>query len=297
LYTQAVHGIDMEAVTFTSTVTDFATTNWIGESRSYQQVYTSPVVVGQVMSYNDPNFSVFWASGASQKLAPDASNLSVGKHVGEDSNTVRADETIGYVVIETGLYSLDGFDLAAGVGPLLVEGMDNTPPFTYSVPLLTSPIAAVVSQAGMNGSNGAWATLYGNTPVTSGSLELVVDEDQIKDSERIHLPEEIAYVVFAPQAGGSLVVGAASEIESQSADSGFASEFSQEEMRLQSLSARDTLFDDDAVFDDFDNTAQLVAMNQAILNRSVTNQTEINRTMENLNRSASRQNILKHLDK
>ncbi len=57
-------GFKMEAVKFTSTVTD-ENNNWTGESRTYQQTYTSPVVVGQVMTSNDA-WSVFWAAGSSR---------------------------------------------------------------------------------------------------------------------------------------------------------------------------------------------------------------------------------------
>ncbi|MEO1204088.1 MAG: galactose oxidase-like domain-containing protein, partial [Pseudomonadota bacterium] len=53
--------VRMEAQTFVSTVTD-EDASWLAENRGYQQSYTNPVVVGQVMSQNDPDWSVFWAS-------------------------------------------------------------------------------------------------------------------------------------------------------------------------------------------------------------------------------------------
>ena len=46
-YMAANDGIDMEAVRFTSTVTD-ENNSWVGQSRSYTNTYTNPVVVGQV---------------------------------------------------------------------------------------------------------------------------------------------------------------------------------------------------------------------------------------------------------
>ena len=99
------HGITMEAVRFTSTTTD-DNNSWVGQSRSYANSYSSPVVVGQVMSANDADWSVFWASSGSRETPPTSSSLSVGKHVAEDPDTTRANEEIGYIVIEKGTWIL-----------------------------------------------------------------------------------------------------------------------------------------------------------------------------------------------
>jgi hypothetical protein len=136
VYTAAGNGVTMEAVKFNSTVTDNHT-SWVGEARSYANAYTSPVVLGQVMTANDPNFSVFWARGADRTLAPSSTALYVGKHVGEDPNTTRANETIGYIVIEGGRGTLGGTNYLAGVGAAAVQGMDNAPPFTYNLTTAT----------------------------------------------------------------------------------------------------------------------------------------------------------------
>ena len=55
VYNQAQHGVKMEAVKFTSTMTD-SDSSWVGQQRSYSNTYTSPVVVGQVMTSNDSAF-------------------------------------------------------------------------------------------------------------------------------------------------------------------------------------------------------------------------------------------------
>ena len=91
VYTAAEHGITMETHTFTSTVTD-RRGSWAAQVRSYSQTYASPVVVGQVMTANDPAWSVFWARGGSRGAPPSASTLRVGKHVAEDPNTARDGE-------------------------------------------------------------------------------------------------------------------------------------------------------------------------------------------------------------
>ena len=127
VYTLAANGIQMEAVRFNSTVTD-RQNSWVGQQRSYANSYSAPVVLGQVMTENDPGFSVFWSRGPTRADAPTPSTFFAGKHVGEDGDTTRANETIGYVVIEAGSYNLDGVRITAGLGAETVAGVDNSPP-------------------------------------------------------------------------------------------------------------------------------------------------------------------------
>ena len=196
VYTEAKHGVTMEAVKYTSTVTD-ENNSWVGEARVYQQAYSQPVVVGQVMTDNDA-WSVFWACGASRTAPPSASALKVGKMVGEDPDATRADETIGYVVVESGTWTLDGESFVAGLGADTIKGVDDAPAYTYSFAELPSITAAVASQAAMDGGNGGWAVLYGNDPVSTTTINLAVDEDRMKDSERKHTSEQVAFIVFDP---------------------------------------------------------------------------------------------------
>jgi hypothetical protein len=197
----------MEAVRFTSTKTD-SNTSWYGQRRYYQNEYVSPVVVGQVMSENDSDWSVFWAHGSKRGSAPSGTRLYVGKHVGEDPDKTRADETIGYIVIEAGTWNLDGQIFTAGVGADTVRGVDNGAPHTYSVDGLTDASTAILSNAGMDGKDGAWAALHGDNSVSGSTIQVAEDEDQLRDSERSHTSEAIAFLVF--EENHSLVVQAES---------------------------------------------------------------------------------------
>jgi hypothetical protein len=94
-------GRKIEANKYESTVTD-STVSWLGEEQSSANSYTTPIVLGQVMSYNDEQWSVFWSRCSGQQEAPNSSNLFTGKHVGEDKIVTRKDEIIGYIVIEAG---------------------------------------------------------------------------------------------------------------------------------------------------------------------------------------------------
>ncbi|MCP5537013.1 MAG: cadherin domain-containing protein [Akkermansiaceae bacterium] len=196
VYTVASDGVKMEAVKYTSTVTG-SRNAWTAESRSYQNSYTSPVVIGQVMSANDPDWSTFWSHGSSRTEVPDSSNLNVGKMVAEDPNDTRAAETVGYIVIESGNGTINGLAYTAGVGSDTVQGTGNTSTgFVYSLNGLSSASAAAVSQSGMDGSDGSWAALYGANPITPTQLTIVCDEDLLKDNERNHTTEQCAYIVF-----------------------------------------------------------------------------------------------------
>ena len=196
VYTLANDGVKMEAVKFTSTVTG-ENNSWSAEARTYQNNYTTPVVVGQVMSANDSNWSTFWSMGSSRLNPADASNLNVGKHVGEDANAVRSNETIGYIVIESGNGSINGVNYTAAVGSDIVRNYENSAlGYSYSLTGLRSASAAALSSSGMDGTDGAWPVLNGVDALSSSSVKLIVDEDQIKDSEQKHATEQINYLIL-----------------------------------------------------------------------------------------------------
>ncbi|OVE77886.1 hypothetical protein BVX99_01360, partial [bacterium F16] len=190
-YTVAQHGVNMEAVKVTSTITD-AKNGWNGEAQTYSNSYTSPVIIGQVMTANDPVWSVFWCRGSSQSESPSSTTWFTGKTVCEDSNTTRADETIGYIVMEAGSAMVEGETLMAGIGTDIIVGMDDGPK-TYALTGLNSVSAAVASIPGLDGVDGGWPVLHA-TP-TNTTLTLVVDEDQIGDSERNHTTENVAFLI------------------------------------------------------------------------------------------------------
>lgn len=197
VYTQSANGVTMEAVKFTSTITG-GKSSWNGELRSYQNTYTNPVVVGQVMSHNDTDWSVFWSMGASRQNPADATNLAVGKHVGEDRNSNRANETIGYIVIESGAGTINGVSFEAGVGSDSVRGLDDSAsPYTYNLTgNLTTASAAAVSQSAMSSNEGSWAVLSGSNPLSPTSIGLHCIEDQMWDSDMGHTTEQVSYIVF-----------------------------------------------------------------------------------------------------
>jgi hypothetical protein len=199
VYNVTDHGIKMEAKKVTASATANAT-SWVVEARTYSNTYSSPVVVGQVMSYNDVNWSVFWASTSNRKDPPSASELYAGKHVGEDTNKQRksrSDETIGMIVIEQGSGTINGIPYAAALGADSVQGPDDSASgYSYSFSTVSNANVAIVSVAAMDGGNGGWPILWGAGHLTNTSITMVFDEDQIKDTERKHTAEQVAYIVF-----------------------------------------------------------------------------------------------------
>ncbi len=194
-YTEAVDGVTMEAVRYTSTVVD-RKGSWNAESRAYINTYSNPVVIGQVLTTNDTRPSVFWSRGSSRKNPVSAGSLYVGRHVGEDPDTSRGDETVGYIVVEAGTGAIGGIAYQAAIGSDTVLGITNNPPYSYSLATPGPTSIAAVSQTGMDGGNGGWAILYGDDATTGSGLHLAVDEDQMKDSERAHISEQVAYLIF-----------------------------------------------------------------------------------------------------
>ena len=85
----------------------------------------------------------------------------------------------------------------AALGSDIVKGVDDTSTgYDYSFSGLSTASAAAVSMAAMDGNDGAWAVLYGANPITSSTLTVVCDEDQIGGSERKHTAEQVGYIVF-----------------------------------------------------------------------------------------------------
>ncbi len=193
-----VDGVAVEAQLYNSTVTD-ENNSWIGEAQGYGQGYTSPVVLGQVMSENDADWSVFWDQGSSRTSPPTSSSLRTGKTVCQDTVTTRADETIGIIVIETGHGTLGGVEFEAALGADSIRGTSNSPPYAYSfsVPFASAPTVGIATMAAMDGADGGWAQVHGPTLATGTSLYLSIDEDTIGDAERGHTSEQVGYVVFA----------------------------------------------------------------------------------------------------
>ena len=117
------------------------------------------------MTSNDA-WSVFWSRGWWRVFTPNASTLYVGKHVGEDSDITRADETIGYLVIEAGSGSIGARGYVAALGGDSIRGGQRAALQLQPERALVANVA-IASEMAMDDANGGWAVLYGSDPVSA----------------------------------------------------------------------------------------------------------------------------------
>ncbi|MFK8164163.1 MAG: T9SS type A sorting domain-containing protein, partial [Lewinella sp.] len=204
VYDFPTYGVKMEAV-LTTSVRTAARSRWgsnYRETRSYQNAYLNPVVLGQVMSQNDADFSVFWASRSNtQSSAPTQTSFAAGKHVAEDTDRTRSNESLGYVVIEAGSGTINGEEFVAGVGTDIVRGQQNSSlGYLYNVPSNLYLLGGVLSSAAMDGGDGGWP-VFKAAPIGTGGFRLAIEEDQIRDNERNHTTEQSAYLMFGIDLG------------------------------------------------------------------------------------------------
>jgi hypothetical protein len=189
--------IKMEAFKYTSTVTDGKSpVNWTGELQTLTQSYTSPVVVGQVMTTNDTGHSQFWAHNGSNG-APTSASLYAGKNISEDSDTTRSDETVGVIVIEQANDTVNSIVYEARLQAQTIERIDDTHTnYTFNTAFSSTPVVGIISQAGVSGTDGPITSLYGATPLTTTNIYPVIMETEILDTEQGGNTEFVPYIVF-----------------------------------------------------------------------------------------------------
>jgi len=163
------------------------------------QVYADPHVVGQVMSFEDPNASVFWnydceSRGNGAFFSGYADGICVGKHIGQ-INGVRQTEVLGYIVVEAGSATVNDIRFAAAVGADTGAGVGNNPPYGYNV---TGDFdIGILSQMGEDGGQGGWAILYGADPLPNGRVQWAIEEETVAgDTSRTHTTENVGYWLF-----------------------------------------------------------------------------------------------------
>ena len=114
----------------------------------------------------------------------------------EYPNQTQADETIEYIVIEAGVSTIDTINCVMGLGSDMIRGVSDSllqllPEWTFRcVRGNRQPIGDGWQQWG--GGLGCALRLEPGF----GWLQLAIDEDQQGDTERNHITEHVAYIVF-----------------------------------------------------------------------------------------------------
>ena len=170
-------------------------------SATISHIYTNPVVLGQVISFNDSRASVIYVNDCDSRanhpfMANQADGLCVGKHIGQITDS-RATEEIGYIVAEAGSGTENNifFELARGSDSVAGNNATNSGD-TYAVS--QHHTIAVLTQAAEDGGNGSWAVLYGSDPLAGNNIDLAVDEEIFEgDKTRNHTNEQVYYWAFS----------------------------------------------------------------------------------------------------
>lgn len=172
-------------------------TNLEEVTSSLTQSYTSPVVIGQVMTFNDAKASVFWTNNCVTRSRTPfhvTNRICVGKHIGQ-INSTRLDETIGYIVADTGSGTQNDVRYALALGADSVTGVGNSPPYNYT--LSGDFDIGVTSQNAEDGGQGGWSVLYGADPLPNNRIQNAIEEEVVAgDTSRTHTTEQISYWVF-----------------------------------------------------------------------------------------------------
>lgn len=188
-------GLKYEARTVSSDGTNGKKLGWSlnqteNVTKTLTHTFDSPIVLGQVISSNDSRHSSFWSHGGNRRNPPRNSNISVGKQVGEDADK-RADELLGFVVIESGTGSgnINGIDYVSALGADIILGVASST-VSYSLPQTFDHGVATISA--MDSKDGGWAVLFGESPLDNAAVSLGIDED----GNRSHTTEQVAYWMF-----------------------------------------------------------------------------------------------------
>ena len=211
----------IEARTVLSTVTAGNAVGW-GSANTTNVTsmvtggHSNLVILGQVMSFNDSEGSVFWSNNCNNRGNPATlTSICVGKHIGMINDT-RAAETLAFIITESGTGTVNDVDYAFARGGNSIAGTGNTPPYQYTVS--GNFDTGIATQAAENGGNGGWAVLYGTDPLPNNRINLAVEEETVAgDTTRRHINEEVYYGVFRNRQTAALSVEKTTEVYAGSA--------------------------------------------------------------------------------
>ena len=191
-------GTKIEAYRYNTNTVSNAPSNWIGDSKTYNFTYTSPpIVLHQVMSYNDPNWiTTYVSSDGNKNNPPTTTGFQISLHNAELGGS-HGTETVGYIIIEQASGTNGGVYYESQISGDVVEGVDNDPtcsayPVTFLNTYTSSPLVIEAIQS-MDGNNGGWAQ---KCSVTTSQVNLRIDEDQFADEDRTHITEDVAVFIF-----------------------------------------------------------------------------------------------------
>jgi len=173
------------------------------DSKTYSHTYSAaPIVLHQVMSYNDASWITSWVSkDGDRENPPTVSGFQIGLN-GAEATTTHGIETIGWVAIEkekTGLIttfdqtSMGWKRFETQVTGDTIRGYDNgCYTFSFYLNYADAPLI-IASQQQMDGTDGSWLV---GCSLSESEIGFHCEEDQEYDSERGHATEIGAFLVL-----------------------------------------------------------------------------------------------------
>jgi len=163
--------------------------------KNYSHTYSSaPIVMHQVMTYNDPNWITTRVSSPSRNSnPPTTSGFRISLNGAEVTNTHNT-ETIGWIAIDRGKTgTVGGYKYETQRTSDSVRGHDNgCYNFSFNQTYASSPYVLGFQQE-MDGGDGSWTV---KCNLSSTQVGFHDEEDQENDSERYHTTETLAFIAF-----------------------------------------------------------------------------------------------------
>jgi len=163
------------------------------ERLEFEVNFSRPVVFGQVMTYNDPNWSVcrnrfqtlpWWHNSTLM----DSGYCYIGYHTGKNSSGSARSEILGVVIVESGIGEINGVKYEANRKDdkyATIKGVEDkqAPYGNKLINFAKAPQVGIVTQTGRVRSKkqaadnvASWAVLHGTNPLTIDRVNLSIDE-------------------------------------------------------------------------------------------------------------------------
>ncbi len=189
--------IKVEAVKY-STNTVGRKNSWVYDIRDYQQSYSGNIIVlHQVMSYNDPSWITTYVSRETSTSDPPDSGDNGFRIAlnGAEAATSHANETIGYIIFEAGFGEISGIKYDLKKTGDSISGYSNSPPYNtaFSQSFDSIPTVVLAGHQEADGGDGGWCVVH---TITQAQAGLMIDEDQVSDSDRSHTSETCGFFAF-----------------------------------------------------------------------------------------------------
>ncbi len=182
-------GRKVEAGSVDTATTHRGASGFAGDGVSFSAGFDgAPAVLHGLNSYANGDFM------ASMATAVDADGFEIGLEAAE-TGAAAAVETVAWIAFEPGEGTLDGSPYFIGAGADGSNDGVGQGPHAIAFAGFDAAPDVIASVLGTHGVDGAWARGAGQ--FDAGGQTVYAEEDQIRDSERGHADEPIAYVAFA----------------------------------------------------------------------------------------------------